>query len=64
MNKDISISEYYAEQRRIADTYDISDNHAGCYVCKFPTPWLCAQCPRGEECEEIFKKEEMVKLDD
>lgn len=57
MSKDISTPEYYAEQRRIADTYKVSDNHAGCYITHFPASRVCVRCPHARTCEEICEKE-------
>lgn len=57
MTKDISIPEYYIQQRKIAETYDISDSHAGCYITHYPSSRVCARCNHAFKCEEIFEKE-------
>ena len=57
MANKLSIQEYYYQQRRIAETYGVSDNHAGCYVCKYPGHAVCFKCRDAEKCQEILEKE-------
>lgn len=57
MSKDISIPDYYTNQRRLADTYGIADHHAGCYIYHFPGSQVCVKCPYNKKCTEILEKE-------
>lgn len=57
MAKNISIPDYYSEQNRIANTYNVTDNLAGCYICNFPDHRLCTKCLHAEKCENICEKE-------
>lgn len=57
MSKDISTPDYYYLQTRVACKYDISDNHAGCYIMHYPQSDICARCKIAQKCKEIFEKE-------
>lgn len=57
MANKLSIQEYYYQQRRIADTYGVSDNLAGCYVCRYPNEDLCGQCKYVKNCMKIRQQE-------
>ena len=57
MANKLSIQEYYYQQRRIAETYGVSDNLAGCYVCRYPDEDLCGQCKCLKTCIKIFEQE-------
>ena len=56
MSKDISTPEYYIQQRIIAETYGITDNHAGCYITHYPCD-LCVDCPKAARCIGIRESE-------
>ena len=57
MTNKLSIQDYYYQQRRVADTYDISDSHAGCYITHFPSSKICGRCNHAHKCKEISAKE-------
>lgn len=57
MGRQYSLPDYYAEMYRLAGTYGISDNHAGCYICQYPNGRLCDKCRHRETCDEICEKE-------
>lgn len=57
MNKEVSIPDYYTNQRRIADRYGVQDHLAGCYIYHFPGSRVCVKCPYVHTCEKIFEQE-------
>lgn len=57
MANKLSIQEYYYQQRRIAETYGIHDNHAGCYIAHYPNEDLCGQCKHVKSCMKIRQQE-------
>lgn len=56
MSKDISTPDYYYLQTRLACKYDISDNHAGCYITHYHSG-VCLKCRRAGECYNIHENE-------
>ena len=57
MAEKMSIQDYYYQQRRIANAYDISDNQAGCYVTHYPDEQLCGECKYLKSCISIYNEE-------
>ena len=57
MSEKLSIQDYYYQQKRIAETYNISDSHAGCYITHYPNINLCGMCKKAELCRGIHKQE-------
>ena len=58
MSQKLSIQDYYYQQKRIAETEGISENHAGCFITYYPNLDLCGKCPRCGGCGLIFKHEQ------
>ena len=57
MSQKLSIQEYYYQQKRIAETYDVNDHHAGCYISHYPDERVCARCAHLKKCIEIWNKD-------
>ena len=57
MSQKLSIQDYYYQQKRIAETYDVNDHHAGCYVSHYPDERVCGRCAHLKKCLEIWNKE-------
>lgn len=51
------------EQNRLVSTYNITNVHAGCYMCNFENEYICHKvnggCKNISKCREIFKKEKL-----
>lgn len=57
MSQKLSIQDYYYQQKRIAETYDVNDHHAGCYISHYPDEDLCGKCKHANRCVEIHRQE-------
>lgn len=44
-------------QRYLRKKYNISEVHAGCYLCNCWTEFLCRNCHHCEECKQIKEME-------
>lgn len=63
MQRNISTPDYYANQRKIADTYGVNDNLAGCHVCHYPDSDLCGRCKKVKICQGIYEQEKAAGSD-
>ena len=55
--------EIEQEENRLASTYNITNVHAGCYMCNFKDEYICVKhnggCKNISKCRSIFEKEKM-----
>ena len=53
--------EIEREENRLASTYNITNVHAGCFMCNFENEYICIKynggCKGLNKCREIFEKE-------
>ena len=56
MSEKTSIQDYYYNQRRIAERYGVTDNHAGCYVTHYYSE-ICTKCKHSGKCYNIHEEE-------
>lgn len=57
MSQKLSIQDYYYQQKRIAETYNVNDHHAGCYISHYPDERVCARCIHVKKCMKIRQQE-------
>ena len=62
---DLEISMDYKkiekEQNRLSSIYNITNVHAGCYMCNFENKYICVEhnggCSGFDKCRSIYEKE-------
>ena len=57
----MEFEEYNSELNRISSTYQIREDHAGCYMANYENQYICHEykggCKSLEKCREIREKE-------
>lgn len=51
------MSEFEKLKARIKTEYDLTDVHAGCYICNYRDQYLCRNCTGLDKCEEVYSAE-------
>lgn len=53
--------EIEKEQNRLTSIYNITNVHAGCYMCNFENKYICVEynggCSGLDKCRSIYEKE-------
>lgn len=56
----MEFEEYNSELNRISSTYQIREDHAGCYMANYENQYICHEykggCKSLEKCREIREK--------
>lgn len=61
-------TDFEEKLNRISTTYQITNDHAGCWLSNFEDDYICHKhnggCKNIDKCREIFKKESINKIVD
>ena len=51
------MNEFEKLKTRIKAEYNLTDVHAGCYICNYRDQYLCRNCTGLDKCEEVHSAE-------
>ncbi len=56
-----NIEDFKEESKRLSSEYEITETHAGCFLCNYEDRYICNEynggCKSLDKCKEIYENE-------